>query len=47
MANSALIKSLENIMRIDDGVDGDSFFQDVTQDESNVYFTLADGRIIY
>ena len=24
MANSALIKSLENIMRIDDGVDGDS-----------------------
>ncbi|MBO7274148.1 MAG: type I restriction-modification system subunit M N-terminal domain-containing protein, partial [Clostridia bacterium] len=24
MANSSLIKSLENIMRIDDGVDGDS-----------------------
>lgn len=24
MASSSLIKSLENIMRIDDGVDGDS-----------------------
>ena len=28
------------------GVDGKSFFQDVTQDESNVYFTLADGTVI-
>ena len=28
------------------GEDGDSFFQDVTQDESNVYFTLADGTVI-
>lgn len=26
--------------------DGDSFFQDVTQDESNAYFTLADGTVI-
>ncbi len=28
------------------GADGKSFFQDVTQDENNVYFTLADGTII-
>ena len=28
------------------GEDGDSFFQNVTQDESNVYFTLADGMVI-
>lgn len=29
-----------------DGKDGDSFFQSVTQDENNVYFTLADGTVI-
>lgn len=29
-----------------DGVDGDSFFLGVAQDESNVYFTLADGTVI-
>lgn len=29
-----------------DGIDGDSFFQSVTQDENNVYFTLADGTVI-
>ncbi len=29
-----------------DGADGDSFFQSVTQDEKNVYFTLADGTVI-
>ena len=29
-----------------DGKDGDSFFQSITQDESNVYFTLADGTVI-
>lgn len=29
-----------------DGQDGDSMFQSVTQDENNVYFTLADGTII-
>lgn len=29
-----------------DGIDGDSMFQSVTQDEDNVYFTLADGTII-
>ena len=28
------------------GKDGDSFFQSVTQDENNVYFTLADGTVI-
>ncbi len=28
------------------GADGKSFFQDVTQDENNVYFTLADGMVI-
>ena len=28
------------------GQNGDSFFQSVTQDENNVYFTLADGTII-
>ncbi len=28
------------------GEDGDSFFQDVTQDDNNVYFTLADGTVI-
>lgn len=28
------------------GADGDSFFKSVTQDEDNVYFTLADGTII-
>ena len=28
------------------GLNGDSFFQSVTQDESNVYFTLADGTVI-
>ncbi len=28
------------------GSDGKSFFQDVTQDENNVYFTLADGTVI-
>ena len=29
-----------------DGIDGDSIFQDVRQDENNVYFTLADGTVI-
>ena len=29
-----------------DGKDGDSFFRSVTQDEKNVYFTLADGTEI-
>ena len=29
-----------------DGQDGDSMFQSVTQDESYVYFTLADGTVI-
>ena len=29
-----------------DGKDGESFFQSVTQDEHNVYFTLADGTVI-
>lgn len=29
-----------------DGKDGDSFFQSVTQDDKNVYFTLADGTVI-
>ena len=29
-----------------DGKDGDSFFQSVTQDESNVYFTLIDETVI-
>ena len=29
-----------------DGEDGDSFFQSVTQDDNNVYFTLADGTVI-
>lgn len=29
-----------------DGIDGKSFFQDVTQDDNNVYFTLADGTVI-
>lgn len=29
-----------------DGQDGDSMFQSVTQDENNVYFTLADGTVI-
>ena len=29
-----------------DGKDGDSFFRSVTQDEKNVYFTLADGTVI-
>jgi hypothetical protein len=28
------------------GTNGDSFFQSVTQDDSNVYFTLADGTVI-
>ena len=28
------------------GKDGDSFFQSVTQDEDNVYLTLADGTIL-
>ncbi len=28
------------------GEEGNSFFQDVTQDENNVYFTLADGTVI-
>lgn len=28
------------------GEDGDSFFQSVTQDDENVYFTLADGTAI-
>ncbi|MBQ9723193.1 MAG: hypothetical protein IJV84_06710 [Bacteroidales bacterium] len=30
----------------EDGKDGDSFFQSVTQDENSVYFTLADGTVI-
>ena len=30
----------------EDGKDGDSMFQSVTQDESYVYFTLADGTVI-
>ena len=30
----------------EDGKDGDSMFQSVTQDENNVYFTLADGETI-
>lgn len=30
----------------ENGKDGDSFFQSVTQDENNVYFTLADGTEI-
>ncbi len=30
----------------EDGKDGKSFFQDVTQDDNNVYFTLADGTVI-
>ena len=30
----------------EDGTDGDSFFRSVTQDDSNVYFTLADGTVI-
>ncbi len=29
-----------------DGADEKSFFQDVTQDENNVYFTLSDGTVI-
>lgn len=29
-----------------DGKDGDSFFQSVTQDDDNVYFTLVDGTVI-
>lgn len=29
-----------------DGIDGDSFFKSITQDEDNVYFTLADGEVI-
>lgn len=29
-----------------DGTEGKSFFQDVTQDENNVYFTLSDGTVI-
>lgn len=29
-----------------DGTNGDSFFQSVTQDDKNVYFTLADGTVI-
>ena len=29
-----------------DGVDGDSMFQNITQDDKNVYFTLADNTII-
>ena len=29
-----------------DGKDGDSFFQSISQDENNVYFTLADGTVI-
>lgn len=28
-----------------DGQDGDSFFQSVTEDETNVYITLADGSV--
>ena len=30
----------------EDGTDGDSFFRSVTQDDANVYFTLADGTVI-
>ena len=30
----------------EDGADGDSFFRSVTQDDANVYFTLADGTVI-
>ncbi len=30
----------------EDGVDGNSFFQSVTWDEENAYFTLADGTVI-
>ena len=30
----------------DNGANGDSFFQSVTQDEQYVYFTLADGTVI-
>ena len=30
----------------EDGRDGDSFFRSVTQDDENVYFTLADGTVI-
>ena len=30
----------------EDGRDGDSFFKSVTQDDENVYFTLADGTVI-
>ncbi|MBQ2019652.1 MAG: serine hydrolase [Rikenellaceae bacterium] len=30
----------------EDGVDGDSFFQNVTEDDDNVYFILADGTTI-
>lgn len=30
----------------EDGVDGDSFFKSVTQDENNVYFTLSDDTTI-
>lgn len=29
-----------------DGANGKSFFQDVTQDDNNVYFTLSDGTVI-
>lgn len=29
-----------------DGTEGKSFFQDITQDENNVYFTLSDGTVI-
>lgn len=29
-----------------DGIDGDSMFRSVTQDEENVYFTLAEGVVI-
>ena len=29
-----------------DGKDGDSFFQSITWDEENAYFTLADGTVI-
>lgn len=29
-----------------DGADGDSFFQDVIEDEENVYFILADGTVL-
>lgn len=30
----------------EDGTDGDTFFRSVTQDDANVYFTLADGTVI-